>query len=260
MSEPSVLTVVVERVQVVTINRPERRNALNPDVVAGLHRALDTAESRDDVAAVVVTGAGSAFCAGADLQHLDALARADQAPTGFIAEISALIRRFETSPLPVVAAINGAAVAGGLEVALGCDVVIAHASALIGDGHVRNGLLPGGGSSVRLARKLGASWARWLLLTGELVPASDLLTTGWLRGVIDGDTVDAAVAAAHTLVAQSGPPQSSIKRLLAELEDLTPSAGLEHELRTFDRHWHEYDVASRIRAFLGGDVRTEEAS
>jgi enoyl-CoA hydratase/carnithine racemase len=247
-------------VRVLTLNRPDRRNALDPALVAGLTRALDAAESDPAVGALVLTGAGTAFCAGADLAHLDELARADRAPTGFIADISGLVRRFETSPLGIVAAVNGAAVAGGLELALGCDVVVAAESARIGDGHVRNGLLPGGGSSVRLPRKVGVSWARWLLLSGELVPARVLLPTGWLRQVVpDEALLAAAIAAAASLAERAGPPQARLKALLVELDELSPSAGLEHEVRTFDAHWHDYDVIGGVRAFLGRPAPTGAA-
>jgi len=239
-------------IRVLTLNRPEARNALDPELVDALGVALEEAEADPGIVALVLSGAGTAFCAGADLRHLEALDRAGQSPTPFISKISALVRRLELSTLPIVASLNGTAVAGGLELALGCDAVVASEDASIGDGHVRSGLVPGGGSSVRLPRKLGPSLARWLILSGELMPARDLAGGGWLHAVVPADELAAAALdTARRLAAQAGPAQKRVKRLLADLDDEGLSSGLARELRVFDDHWHRHDVGSALRAFLG---------
>ncbi|MEH6822028.1 MAG: enoyl-CoA hydratase/isomerase family protein [Dietzia psychralcaliphila] len=238
-------------VRILTLNRPRRRNALNAELIADLDRALSAAEADPDAAAIVLTGAGPSFCAGADLKYFLELDEHGQSPIEFLRDVSAVCTRLETSRLPVVAAVHGHAVAGGVELALACDVVIAADTALLGDGHVRNNLLPAGGASVRLPRKVGASMARWLALTGELVAAPQLVPTGWLHSVVPDDTLlDAATAAAHTLAAQHGPAQARYKRLLFDLDTVDPHTGLAQELDTFDAHWRAHDVPTALRKFL----------
>lgn len=251
--------VLVDRrspVVILTLNRPARRNALSPQLVEEFLAALSTAESDASIDALIITGAGSSFCAGADLEHLESFAATDASPMAFLTSISTLVRRLELSRLPVVAAINGPAVAGGLEIALGCDVVVAAASALIGDGHVKNDLLPAAGSSVRLPGKVGHSMARWMALTGELVGADELARTGWIKDVVaPEDLQSTALEIAHTLAIRGGATQQRFKRLLVELEDLGRTDGLEHELDAFDAHWRSHDIATALRDFLNTATR-----
>jgi enoyl-CoA hydratase/carnithine racemase len=239
------------------LNRPERRNAVDETLVAALDDAIDAAERDTATTAVVVAGRGPSFCAGADLSTLLACADEGRDPVLFLERVSGAFSRLEASPLPVVAAVHGHAVAGGLELALAADVAIAAETALIGDGHVRNGLVPGGGSSVRLPRKVGPSMARWMLLTGGLVPAPELRRAGWLHAVVaDADLVEAAQAAAGRLAAAAGPAQSSIKSLLARGDGLPAEIGLRMELDAFGDHWRTAPVADALRAFLDGRAGT----
>ncbi|MFC9833269.1 enoyl-CoA hydratase/isomerase family protein [Rhodococcus sp. NPDC127530] len=243
--------------RILTLNRPDRRNALNDTLVAALDTALSDAEDDRDTRAVLLTGAGKSFCAGADLQYFLQLHAAGRTPLEFLRDVSALATRLETSPLPVVAAIHGHAVAGGLELALACDVVISTPTARIGDGHVRNNLLPAGGASVRLPRKVGDSMARWMALTGELVTAADLKHTGWLHAiVVEHELLNAALTAADTLAAHAGAAQSAYKQLLAESNELDEKQSLARELDTFDVHWKASDVPTALNDFLQGRTTT----
>jgi len=132
-----------------TLNRPAALNALTPEVVLGLDRALAAAERDERARAVVLTGSGRAFCAGADLKHVRETAAGDEgAVSAFLDSVLGVMTRLEKFPKPVIAAINGLALAGGLELVLCCDLVIAARSAKLGDAHANFGLLPGGGSSV----------------------------------------------------------------------------------------------------------------
>ena len=195
-------------VRTLTMNRPHRRNALNADLIDALDAELSAAETDGDTHAVVLAGNGKSFCAGADLQYFLSLQSRFGSPIGFLRRVSALVTRLETSALPIVAALHGHAVAGGLELALGCDVVVAAQSTLIGDGHIRNNLLPAGGSSVRLPRKVGESMARWLSLTGELVTPDRLAVTGWIHQIVPAaELSDTATAVARELAGL--PSQSS---------------------------------------------------
>ncbi|HEX7290700.1 MAG TPA: enoyl-CoA hydratase/isomerase family protein [Conexibacter sp.] len=249
--EPAVAVEQSGAVRRLLLNRPAQRNAIDGRLLAELDAAVAAAGADDDVAVVVLAGRGPSFCAGADLRQLLSLDGQPGEPVAWIAEISAAITRLERCPKPVVAALHGHVVAGGLELALACDAVIAAEGTLIGDGHVRNGLLPGGGSSVRLSRAVGTPLARWLMLSGELLPVERFLAAGWLHAVVPAERLDEeALALAERLAAAAGPAQHAIKALLAELDELTPAAGLAAELRAFDANWSAADVPAALEAFF----------
>ena len=234
------------------LHRPQRRNALDAKLIEALTAALTDAEQDPATRAVLIAGTGRSFCAGADLRHLLSLHDAGETPMSFLRTVSALTRRLETSPLPIVAVLHGHAVAGGLEIALACDVVVAEAGTLIGDGHIRNHLLPGAGASVRMRARLGDALSRWLALTGELLPAERFLSAGWLHAVVDsGHGASEGQRLAETLAAAANPAQWAYKLLLADLDE-TPSlkGGLDLELDAFDRHWANHDVPHALRGFL----------
>ncbi|WP_235748413.1 enoyl-CoA hydratase/isomerase family protein [Nocardia coffeae] len=239
------------QVRLLTMNRPQRRNALNANLIEALNRALGTAESDPGTAAIVLLGAGHSFCAGADLNYLLELDGRGETPTPFLRTVSALATRLETSPLPIVAALHGHAVAGGIELALACDIVVAATGTLIGDGHIRNNLLPAAGAAVRMPHILGHAIARRLALTGELIRADRLADTGWPHEVVpEGEVVAVAVRIAQTLAQVHGPAQSGYKRLLARTSTLPADAALAQELEAFDDHWAAHDVAASLRQFI----------
>ena len=213
---------------------------------------MTDAEQDAATQAVLIAGAGPSFCAGADLRHLLALHEAGNTPVSFLRRVSAFTRRLETSPLPIVAVLHGHAVAGGLEIALGCDVVVAEAGTLIGDGHIRNHLVPGAGAGVRMRARLGDALGRWLALTGELLPAERFLSAGWLHAVVEnGHGATEGQRLAEILAVAANPAQSAYKRLFADLDE-TPSVtdGLDLELDAFNRHWGNHDVPHALRGFL----------
>lgn len=251
MSETPLLVEQRDAVRWLRLNRPRRRNALDATLIDALDQAVTDAEADPGTAVVVIAGQGRSFCAGADLTHLLRFADVGRNPVEFLSRVSALFSRLEATELPVVAAVHGHAVAGGLELALACDVVIAAEDALMGDGHVRNQLLPAGGASVRLPRRVGPALARYLMLTGNLVPAADLRASGWLHDVVPAGRLDtAAQRVAEQLAAAAGPAQSQVKRLLALTDALPPAAALEAELTTFAAHWDTAPVADALREFL----------
>lgn len=257
MTDTPLLVTQVGAARVFTLNRPQRRNALDDTLIDALATALTHAENDPAARTIVLTGAGESFCAGADLKHLLHLGALGRTPLAFLRGVSDFASRLEASPLPVVAAIHGHAVAGGLELALACDVVIATPTALIGDGHVRNNLLPAGGASVRLPRKVGDSTARWLALTGALVPATELHHTGWLHEIVEPQHLHTtALHAAAQLAIHAGPAQSAYKKLLADLTGLDEKCGLAYELDAFDAHWRSSDIPAALREFLHGSPTT----
>lgn len=167
-------------VLVLTLDRPDARNALSPDLVEALHAALDRFVSDDALHAAVLTGTGRGFCAGLDLKVF-AAADADRT------RVSALIRRFGLLPKPLVGAVNGAAVAGGLEIALGCDFLVGSPAALFADTHVKIGAFPGGGMTVRLPRAVGQRTAKAMSLGGLRLDAEAALRASLLAEIVEPD-------------------------------------------------------------------------
>ncbi|WP_225858629.1 enoyl-CoA hydratase/isomerase family protein [Streptomyces albicerus] len=141
------------------LNRPERRNALDITLIEALDKQITSAEANPGTAVIAVAGRGPSFCAGRDFhQFLELHERGDN-PVDFLADVSACFSRIAASPKPWVAVVHGHAVAGGLELALACDVVAADTT-LIGDGHLNRRLVPAGGSSVRLPGAVGRGLRR----------------------------------------------------------------------------------------------------
>lgn len=189
MSNP-VLVDVADHIALITVNDPDRRNAVTFEMSAGLRRAVDAAEADDDVHAVIVTGAGKAFCAGADLTALgeateDGLRRIYD---GFLA--------IADCSLPTIAAVNGAAVGAGLNLALAADVRIAGPAALFDPRFQKLGIHPGGGATWMLNRAVGPQAARAALLFGMRFDAESAVRHGLALEVADD-----AVAAARALAA-----------------------------------------------------------
>lgn len=248
---------MVERdgqVETWTLNRPRVRNALDERLVALLRDALKSAES-SGVTVVILRGAGPSFCAGADLSLLSTYdAALGQTPRSHLSDIWELTLAMERSSMTFVAVLHGHAIAGGLELALACDVVVASVGTLIGDGHVRRCLLPGGGASARMERSLGRATSSWLALTGGLLDAEDPAFGSWLRTVETLEDLDAAVASiATSLMTVPASARAAYKRLLDETHGRLTTGDRDRELDAFDRHWLANDVARELRAFLDHD-------
>lgn len=235
-----------------TFNRPEALNAMSPELIAALDGAL--ARAADDPAArvVVLTGAGRAFCAGADLKYfLSLIERARPAEVvAYIRTAYHLINRIEALPKPTIAALNGVTVAGGIEMMLACDLVIAARSARIGDGHANYGLIPGGGSSLRLPRKVGPTRAKYLLYTGELVPAADCLAMGLVNQVVDDDKlIEATTALARKLAAKSPLGLRRMKEMVDDGLQQPLATALKLELAAWEAHAASNDLHEGLAAF-----------
>ncbi|MFD1560739.1 enoyl-CoA hydratase/isomerase family protein [Paraburkholderia silviterrae] len=251
MEEKSVITEVRNGAMWITLNRPAAMNAISPDMVAGVDRALDEALARDDARVVVLTGAGRAFCAGADLKFVRG--ETSSGPSGsaqFLGALLALLNRLERFPRPVIAAVNGLALAGGLELVLCCDLVLAAQSARFGDAHANYGLLPGGGGSVRLPRKIGAARAKYLMFTGEFVPAAAMETAGLVNRVVeDGQLAGAVDELVAKIAAKSPLGVSRMKTLVNDGLEQPVEVALRQELVMVALHEHSEDIAEGLAAF-----------
>jgi enoyl-CoA hydratase/carnithine racemase len=210
-----VTTEIDDGVAILTLNRPEALNALSKAMVQSLDRALDQIVADESVRAVVVTGAGRAFCAGGDLAEFSGLLEAGASSLLATLEFNQRrLEKLEAVPQPAIAAVNGAAVAGGLELVLCCDVVPAAVSARLGDGHANYSIIPAGGSTARLPRKVPANIAMHLLFSAELYPARDFGIWGLLNQVVpDADLRTTAVSLARGYARHSRRVLTAIKRL-----------------------------------------------
>lgn len=237
----------------ITLNRPEALNSISPAMIDDLNAALDGLEDRRQLCALSITGQGRAFCAGADLKA--AKARMDGADAGevnsnFLDGLRRLLLRIEGFPVPVVAAVNGLALAGGLEMVLACDLVVAAASAKLGDAHAKYGLVPGGGSSVRLPRKIGPTRAKQLIFSGDFLPAETLMQWGLVNKVVPDGGLGAAVDELVGTLAQRSPiGLRRMKRMIDDgLEQSLPAA-LRYELSLNALHADSHDRMEGLAAF-----------
>ncbi|WP_197374044.1 enoyl-CoA hydratase [Mycolicibacterium baixiangningiae] len=178
-----VLVADVGPVRLLTMNRPAARNALSRDLIRALYTALSDADTDDSARAVVLTGADPAFCAGVDLKE----AARDGADYFAEFQSQSCIARVAEMRTPIVGAVNGAVFTGGLEMALGCDFLIASERAVFADTHARVGILPGGGMTARLPQVVGAAMARRLSMTGEVVDAARAERIGLVTEVVAHD-------------------------------------------------------------------------
>lgn len=247
--QPQVLTAREGAVTIVTINRPHARNALNAQVMTEFAAALDAAAADDSVRALVITGAGTAFCAGADITEIDGIGvDAALAPDGFPETLFSRLTRFHK---PLVAAVNGLALGGGCELLLACDTAIAAESARIGLPEVTLGLIPGAGGTQRLIAAVGKAKAMRMLLSGKPIPSGEALAAGMVAEVTpDGQCLPAALALAGQIAANA-PIAVQLARdaALTSLE-VGLAAGLAHERRNFFLALHTQDRLEGVAAFI----------
>ena len=246
-------------VALVTINRPDVRNALDPETLVLLRQAWFRIRNDAAVRVAVVTGAGDkAFCAGADLRRLMPLVNGARAPEDdwdrrVVADPSvvetALLRDFDVTK-PVVAALNGYTIAGGMELALGADLRIAADTALLGLQEVKWGLFPSGGSTVRLPRHISEARAMELLLTGELIDARTALDWGLINRVVPpSDVLAASLALAETIAGRAPLAVRAIRRSLREVRGRPTSEALAIESRIAADVFRSHDAREGQQAF-----------
>jgi enoyl-CoA hydratase len=207
-----------DHVLIVTMNRPAARNALSGPMLELMRQAWDTVDADPDIRACVLTGAGGAFCAGADLKAMTRSHPGDQFRGGDmdLSVIESLLKgRRLTKPL--IAAVEGPAIAGGTEILQACDIRVAGESARFGVSEARWGLFPLGGSAVRLVRQIPYTVAADLLLTGRHITAAEALSIGLIGHVVpDGQALDRALAIA-TAIAANGP--IAVRAILQVIRD-----------------------------------------
>jgi enoyl-CoA hydratase/carnithine racemase len=236
-----------EQVAVLTIARPEARNALSSDVLRGLSDGLDRAENDGDVRAVVLTGGPRIFASGADIRELRATTPAEYLQS----ERLAAWQRFARFPKPAVAAVAGYVLGGGCELAMTCDLVVAADTAVLGQPEIRLGIIPGAGGTQRWARVAGRFRAAELVLAGRTVDAWTAQAMGLVNRVVPAEcVVEAGVAMAATLTAHSPVALRLGKAALRASEELPMSGGLDHERALLGTLLSTEDHLEGIDAFL----------
>jgi len=251
MSEPP--HALVERrghVLIVTMNRPEARNALSAQMMAIMRQAWDEVDHDPDIRVCVLTGAGGSFCAGADLKAMTANHPGDNADGMDLSVIEALLKGRRLSK-PLVAAVEGPAVAGGTEILQATDIRVAGESARFGVSEARWGLFPLGGSAVRLPRQIPYTVAADMLLTGRHITAAEALRIGLIGHVVpDGQALDKALELAE-LIAGNGPLAiQAILRTIRETEGIAEDEAFRLEARLGMAVFASEDAKEGPRAFV----------
>ena len=251
-----VRTIAAERrgaVLWIALNRPEALNAIDAATIDELNRALDWAERSAGLRALVLTGVGRAFSAGADLKALAGAGTPaeDAARTAeFLRALGDLTDRIEALPLVTIGAANGVALAGGLELLLACDLVLLAAEAEIGDGHAKYGLLPGAGASVRLPRRIGEARAKYLILSGALIGAARAKEWGLAFDVAPAAALpQRAAALAAEFADKSAAAIARAKALLRAQAGLKHDAAMAAERAANAAHHGSADRAEGLAAF-----------
>jgi 2-(1,2-epoxy-1,2-dihydrophenyl)acetyl-CoA isomerase len=251
MASPSILVTSDDGVRTITLNRPERLNAIDPELADALPHAVDEASRADDVRVLVITGAGRGFCSGLDISappRLPESTRADRLDP--FAWVGRWVMALVACEKPVIAAVNGVAAGAGFGLALAADIRLIASSARLTAGYVRRALSPDTGVSYLLPRLVGASRATEILFTGRDLDAAEAERIGLAAVVIPDEGFAEQVRAYATRLA-AGPPiaLAFTKRLLASSFDAPLTGQLERELAYIKTCFASRDAAEALRAF-----------
>lgn len=234
----------------IILSRPDTLNALSVSLMYELDAAIDAVAADPQIKVLVIKGQGRAFCAGANLKDVLASVEARGQGTDFLNLVKQVFGKLRALPKPVLGGINGIAVAGGLELAMCCDVLIAAEDATIGDAHSNFGLLPGAGGAAVLPARIGLQNAKYMLFTGDSLLAAHWLRMGLLQEVVSGDELDARLDALAQQIASKSP------RALAEMKAIAnatqgdlPDVLLQREIAALRVHLVSEDAQEGLRAF-----------
>ncbi|MCM3562762.1 enoyl-CoA hydratase/isomerase family protein [Hydrogenophaga intermedia] len=240
----------------ITLDRPDAMNALSDTMCAELLAAVERIESDAAIRVVVLTGSGRAFCAGADLkglsEHTSIRGAADDPLLKFLELAAGMMERLRAVPKVTIAALNGLTMAGGLELAMACDLILAAESARIGDAHVNFGVFPGAGGAAVLPRRIGAPAAKYLLFTGDTMSAAELVPLGLINRVVpDALLLAEAEKLAARIASKSPLVLRRMKQAVADGLEQPQAAALRMERLVLEAHRHSHDLAEGLEAFVG---------
>lgn len=248
-TEEVVLKRIDGHVATLTINRPDKLNALNIETRSRMVQELDELAKNDDIRVVVITGAGDkAFIAGADISEFEGRSPVDQYRVMTDSSVFLAVDRF---PKPTIAAINGFCLGGGCELAMACDIRIASEKAKLGQPEINLGLLPGGGGTQRLPRLVGMGAAFKLLYTGDFIRADEALRIGLVDEVVPaGDVAARAKELAEAIAAKSPVALRLIKQAVRTSMRTPLDEGLRQEVSLFALAFASEDMKEGVDAFL----------
>lgn len=238
-----------ERVAIITINRPEKRNALNIQTRAEGAAALEELRTDDSVRVVIITGAGDkAFIAGADIAEFKERTAITQRE---VMLERGLFNAFDTFPKPVIAMVNGYCLGGGCEVALACDIRIASESASFGQPEINLGIIPGGGGTQRLTRLVGEGKAMEMILTGEIINAQEAFRLGMVNHVVPADQLEAKTMEVANRMAEKSPIALRLAKEAVRVASRSNlDEGLRREVDLFAMCFSSEDKDEGVTAFL----------
>ncbi|MEM1649915.1 MAG: enoyl-CoA hydratase-related protein, partial [Sulfolobales archaeon] len=231
------------------LNRPERLNAINIEMLQELSRVLDELEADDSVRVIVITGSGRAFSAGADVTGF-----AGVNPVKayiFSRRFQEVLSKIEKLAKPVIAAINGYALGGGLEIALACDIRIASEGAMLGQPEINLGLIPGAGGTQRLSRLIGLGRALEIIFTGDMIPAREAERIGLVNRVVPSENFEREVRSIAVKISEKAPIALMAAKHAARYGVEAPlEAGLTLESAEFGILFSTEDLIEGVSAFL----------
>ena len=240
---------VADRIATITVSRPDKLNALNDATLRALGESIDRARKSADVGGVILTGAGRAFVAGADISQFPTMSE-DDART-FAVRGQEVFRRFEKSPKPVIAAVNGFALGGGCELAMSCHVRIAADVAKFGQPEVKLGIIPGYGGTQRLPRLVGKGRALQLVLTGETIDASEAHRIGLVNAVVPAADLMPTARKMMGQMLANGPTALALSiETIDRGLDMRLEDAIALEAENFGRCARTEDMREGARAFL----------
>ncbi|WP_298842997.1 short-chain-enoyl-CoA hydratase [Clostridium sp.] len=238
-----------DKVAVLTISRPKALNALNSETLKELDLAIDEIANDDKIYAVIITGAGKAFVAGADIAEMKDLDVLGGRRFGNLG--NKVFRKLETLEKPVIAAVNGFALGGGCELSMACDIRIASVKAKFGQPEVGLGITPGFGGTQRLSRLVGLGMAKELIYTAKIINAEEALRIGLVNKVVAlEDLLVEAKALANTIAGQAPIAVSLCKAAINKGMQLDIDSALSYESEIFGECFSTEDQSSGMTAFL----------
>ncbi len=247
MTYQFILSSIEDRIATITINRPEKLNALNRALLQEIKHAVLEAQANPDIAGIILTGSGiKAFAAGADIEEFSTYSIEEGAALS--AAGHAVMNTIENSTKPVIAAVNGFALGGGCELAMACHIRIASANAKFGQPEVNLGLIPGYAGTQRLIRYIGKAQALQLLLTGDLIKAEKALALGLVNAVVPQEDLFNHCAGILNKIKTKSP--LAIARILKLSNNYFEGTGFEEEIKEFGDSFGTDDFKEGTNAFI----------
>lgn len=242
-----ILTEIIEKVGLVKLNRPESYNSLNQQLLSELMESLEELDERDDIRSIVITGNEKSFAAGADISSMAEATLDEIRKSAFIPTFS-LIRAIKK---PIIAAVSGYCLGGGLELAMSCDMIICSIKSKFGQPEINLGIIPGAGGTQRLTHAVGKVIAMEMILNNRTLKAEEALSLGLINAVYPvEDYLDKSLTLAQKIAARAPLAIQAAKRAINQAYELNLSDGLDEERNLFFDLFSSQDQKEGMRAFL----------